>query len=147
MATSGKAILKVLQDIKGGEYYDLWRTLPEVASGEAWVSEIKDACDAVADYITEDEEYTEDELRDYSHEYADNGASSSYKYIHDQNHALSLWASNEIEAEAEELMDSNAQTIRRLESLYYYIALRATFCAVVTEAIENAEELEEASAL
>lgn len=146
MATSGKAILKVLDEIKGGEYFDLWRTLPEVAGGEAWVNEIKDACDAVRDYITESEEYTADELKENSHEYADSGASSSYKYIHDMNHALSLWASDEIEAEAEELMDSNTQTIKRLESLYYYIALRATFCAVVDEAVENAEELEEASA-
>lgn len=137
---NGKAILETLEQIKSGnDYFDLWRTLPEVAGGAAWIEEIKDACQAVAEYISEDEDYTEDELREYSHEYADNACASSYKYIHDQNHALSLWASDEIEAEAEQY-GTQEFSIRKLESLYYYIAMRATFEAVVTEAIENAEE-------
>jgi len=142
---NGKAILETLEQIKGGEWFDIWRTLPDVASGEAWVNEIKDACDAVAEYITEDEDYTEDELKEYSHEYADRGTQSSYKFIHDQNHALSLWASQDITDEADEVWSASESDIRKLESLYYYIALRATFEAVVTEAIENAEEEEEAN--
>lgn len=143
---NGKAILKTLKEIEGGEYYSVWNLLPEVASGKEWIGEIKDACQAVADYIEEDEDYELEDLRDYGHEYADNCASSSYKYIHDQVHALNLWASDEIESQVDEYYGDTRQDLKKLEQLYYYVAMRMTFDAVADQAFENSEELEEASA-
>lgn len=142
-SVKGADLIATLKTIKRGEHYDIWNLLPDIASGKEWIAEINDAVDALVDFITESEEYDLDELRDNNHEYADNCASSSYKYIHDKNHALSLWASEEIEAEAEELMDNNPQTIKRLESLYYYVATRMVWDAVADQAYENTEEGEE----
>lgn len=143
---NGKAILKVVNEIENGEYYSVWNLLPDVASGEEWVGEIKDACSSLRDYINEEEDYDLDEMRDWSAEYADNACASSYKYIHDQVHALSLWASNDIESEIEDFGALATTDIKKLESLYYYVAMRMVFDAVADQAHQNAEEQEEVNA-
>jgi hypothetical protein len=143
---NGKAILETLKTIEEGETFDIWNLLPDIASGPEWAGEIKDAAQAVADYIQEDEDYSAEDLRDHSHEYADNCTASSYKYIHDQVHALDLWASDEIEAEVTEIAGESVTSLTRLESYYYYTAMRMVFDAVADQALENTEEREEVSA-
>ena len=142
-SVKGVDLIATLKTIKRGEHYDIWNLLPNIASGKEWIAEINDAVDALVDLITESEEYDLDELRDHSHEYADNCATSSYKYIHDKNHALSLWASDEIDAEVTELSDGRSQSMTDLESKYYYVATRMVFDAVADQAYENTEEGEE----
>lgn len=139
---NGKALLKTLETIKGGEFYDIWNLLPTSASGKEWKEEILDAVSDLKDRINEDEDYDLDELRDMSHEYADNCVSSSYKYIHDKNHALSLWACDEIDEEIS-ILGGKRDTMTDFESLYYYVATRMVFDAVADQCYENAEELEE----
>jgi hypothetical protein len=140
----GKNLLVTLKKIEEGETYDIWNLLPDVASGEEWAGEIKDGAQAVADYIQEDEDYDIDDLRDNSHEYADGCTASSYRHIHDQVHELRLWASNDIEAEVEELGgNSEPSSLTRLEALYYYTAMRMVFDAVADQAFQNTEEEEE----
>lgn len=135
----GKDIKATLVKIENGEYYDIWNLLPDIASGPEWASEIKDAARAVADYIHENEDYDINDLRDKSHEYADSCA-EAYNYIHRKVHELSLWASNDIESEVEELAGEGVFSLTKLESLYYYTAMRMTFDAVADQAYENAEE-------
>ena len=142
---NGKALLKTLDEVKQGEHFDIWNLLPDIASGKEWKEEILDAVSAIKDQISEDEDYDLDDLRDAGHGYADNCASSSHKYIHDKNHALSLWASDEIEAEVEELSGEGHKSMTRLETLYYYTATRMVWDAVADQVFQNAEELEEES--
>lgn len=142
-SVKGADLIATLKTIKRGEHYDIWNLLPDIASGKEWIAEINDAVDALVDLITESEDYDLDELRDHSHEYADNCATSSHKYIHDKNHALSLWASDEIDAEVTELSDGRSQSMTDLENKYYYVATRMVFDAVADQAFENTEEGEE----
>lgn len=139
----GKNLLVTLKKIEEGETYDIWDLLPDVASGEEWVGEIKNGAQAVADYIQEDEDYDIDDLRDNSHEYADGCTASSYRHIHDQVHELRLWASNDIEAEVSELAGNEIVSLTKLEALYYYTAMRMVFDAVADQAFQNTEEEEE----
>lgn len=140
---NGKNLLATLKKIEEGETFDIWNLLPDVASGKEWAGEIKDGAQAVAEYIQEDEDYDLDDLRDNSHEYADNCTASSYKYIHDQVHELGLWASGDIEAEVSELAGNEVVSLTKLESLYYYTAMRMVFDAVADQAFENTEEEED----
>lgn len=137
---NGKNLLVTLKKIEEGETYDIWNLLPDVASGKEWAGEIKDGARAVAEYIQEDEDYDLDDLRDNSHEYADTCSSSSYKYIHDQVHELGLWASADIEAEVSELAGNEVVSLTKLESLYYYTAMRMVFDAVADQAHQNTED-------
>lgn len=143
---NGKALLKTIEEVKEGETFSIWNLLPTSAGGKEWAGEIKDAAIALSEYINEDEDYELDELRDYGYEYASNCTQSSYKYIHDQNHALSLWACDEIDEEVIELSDGRSQSMTDLESKYYYVAMRMVFDAVADQVFENAEEVEEVDA-
>ena len=95
----GKKLLETLEKIKGGETYDIFNLLPDIAGGSVWLDEIKDTAMYVQGYINEGEDYTLETLRDYGHEYADGQCETYYKNINDEVQALSLWASNEIDEE------------------------------------------------
>ena len=144
----GNALLVALGKIETEDYGDIWSNLPEVAGGEAWAREIRDAAQSIAGYIEADEEYDLDDLSDYANEYADSCCTSSYKYIHGLVHDLSLWASNDIEADLEAMgyADNPPTSLVKWESLYLYSAMAITWRVVLEQAFTFAEEMEEANA-
>jgi len=145
---NGNALLVALGKIEQGEYGTIWTDLPEIAGGEAWVQEIKDAAQSITGYINADEEYESDDLSDYAEEYAYSCCQTYYKTIHDLVHELSLWASNDIEADLEAMgyADNPPTSLVKWESLYLYSAMAITWRVVLEQAFTFAEEMEEANA-
>ena len=138
-------LTKTLDSIIAGEYGDIWLALPEVAGGEAWAGEIKDAAQSVQEYLADGEEYDREDLADYAYEYANTCCETYYKTIHDLAHSLDLWASNDIEQDLED-MGATGDTLTKWESLYLYSAMSITWRAVLEQAFTFAEELEGISA-
>lgn len=118
----------------------LWEELPDMVSGEAWVAEVVDCADRIGDYLSD--EITEDELQDLAYQFADSECEDYYKNINDRVQALSLWASDELDEEVQELMRPNP-TLNDLNSAYLYCAMRGLFQTIARWAYENTEEGEE----
>ena len=143
----GKKLLKTLEKIKGGETYDIFNLLPDIAGGSVWLDEIKDTAMYVQGYINEGEDYTLETLRDYGHEYADGQCETYYRNINDEVQALSLWASNEIDEEVAMLNEGrNYPSLTDLNSQYLFVAKRMVWDAVVDQAFQHTttDELVEA---
>lgn len=139
--TNGKALLETLEKIKGGETYDIFNLLPDIAGGSVWLDEIKDTAFYMMGYINEGDEYEIETIRDYGHEYADGQCETYYKNINDEVQALSLWASHEIDAEVTELAEGIDPILTKLQALYLFVAKRMVWDAVADQAFQNAEEL------
>jgi len=142
----GAELLATLEKIKGGETYDIFNLLPDIAGGSVWLDEIKDTAMYVQGYINADEDYGIDDLRDYNHEYANGQCETYYKNINDEVQSLSLWASNEIDEEVSELTSASTQTLTQLQSVYLFVAKRMVWDAVVDQAFQHTtqDELVEA---
>jgi hypothetical protein len=140
----GKKLLETLEKIKGGETYDIFNLLPDIAGGSVWLDEIKDTAMYVQGYINEGEDYTLETLRDYGHEYADGQCETYYRNINDEVQALSLWASNEIDEEVAEMAEGIDPTLTKLQALYLFVAKRMVWDAVTDQAFTNTEEMADA---
>ena len=140
----GADLLATLKRVEEGETFDIFNLLPEVASGQVWLTEIKYTAQSITDYIQENEEYDLDALRDFGHEYADGQCADTYYNINKEVQELSLWASNDVEADVQELGTPNEEmSLTTLNSLYLYSAKRITFDAVADQAFQNTEEASE----
>lgn len=142
----GKDIKATLSKIEGGELFDIWNLLPEIAGGVEWVGEIKDCASRMQEYLYDDNDYDIDDLRDLNHEFADNEVADYYKNINKRVQELSLWASPDLDAEVEEITgggDSAFSTLTALQGVYLYCAMRQLWDAVADQAYENTEEGEE----
>jgi hypothetical protein len=134
----GKKLLETLEKIRGGETYDIFNLLPDVAGGSVWLDEIKDTALYVQGYINEGEDYTLETLRDYGHEYADGQCETYYKNINDEVQALSLWASNEIDEEVAMLNEGRPYpSLTDLNSQYLFVVNRMLWDAVVDQAFQH----------
>jgi len=142
MMATGKEIFAMLDELEKDIPIELWTSLPEVASGELWKVEILDTIQCVREYVRAEEEISEEDLADYAMEYADSVASSSYKYIHDKVHALSLWASNDIEQDLEAYGTESFDSLTRWEQMYFYSASAIIFRVIVEQAFRLIEEAE-----
>jgi hypothetical protein len=142
----GVELLATLEKIKGGETYDIFNLLPDIAGGSVWLDEIKDTAMYVQGYVNADDDYGIDDLRDYGHEYADGQCETYYKNINDEVQSLSLWASNEIDEGVAELADGIEPTLTKLQSLYLFVAKRMVWDAVVDQTFQHTttDELVEA---
>jgi hypothetical protein len=136
----GAELLATLEKIKNGETYDIFNLLPDIAGGSVWLDEIKDTALYVQGYVNADDDYEISDLRDYGHEYADGQCETYYKNINDEVQALSLWASNEIDAEVAELAEGIDPTLTKLQSLYLFVAKRMIWDAVVDQAFQNTNQ-------
>lgn len=141
-----KAIQAVLntvtkENMTNGTLSDLWDVLPELVSGSDWVGEVVDCADMISDYISNDEETGEDEIAELAHNYATSETEDYYFNINKRVQALSLWASDELDEEIAEYLHGVPMTIKSLNSLYLYCAMRGLFQTVGNWAIEKAEEL------
>jgi hypothetical protein len=138
----GAELLTTLEKIKGGETYDIFNLLPDIAGGSVWLDEIKDTAMYVQGYVNAEDTYEISDLRDYGHEYADGQCETYYKNINDEVQALSLWASNEIDEEVAELGSGTEPTLTKLQSLYLFVAKRMIWDAVVDQAFQNTNQIE-----
>lgn len=147
--TTGAQLKATLDKIENwGERFDIFNLLPDIAGGEVWHAEIIDCARSMADWLDEDREYELDDLRDLGGEWADSETQDYYKNINERVQSLSLWASNELDAEVAELFsspmkDGEAVTLTTLNSRYLYCAMRQLWDAVADQAHQNTEEGEE----
>jgi hypothetical protein len=142
----GKALLETLEKIKGGETYDIFNLLPEIAGGSLWLDEIKDTALYMQGYITESEDYDLDKLRDFGGEYANGQCEDYYSNINKRVQELSLWASNDIEEHLEGMGYEGGKSITDLNAQYLCSAMWIIWDAVADQLFQQAEQLEEVSA-
>lgn len=143
----GKALLETLEQVQQGETFSIWNLLPTQAGGKEWAQEIKDTAWRMSEFIQAENDYSLEDLRDYETQFATTECETYYKDIHDRNHALSLWAMDEVQEMVSELFELSAtNSLTDLESNYLYCAMRILWNAIAEEVFENTEELEEASA-
>ena len=151
---NGKAIKEALSTITqesmtNGSMGELWDNLPDFISGSDWVGEIADMARTASDWVSDDEEYTEDRLTDLSHDLANSECENYHVNINRRVQALSLWAYPELDDEVEDITgggDSAYSSLTSLNSLYLYCAMRGLAYRILTYAYNKAEELEEVSA-
>lgn len=141
---NGKQIKVTLDQIEGGELFDIFKLLPDIASGQTWSNEIKDCARSMGEWLDDDKEYDLDDLRDLGGQWADSECEDYYSNINKRVQDLSLWASNELDTHVQELGTPNEMmTLTTLNSLYLYSAMQILWDAVADQAFQNTEEEEE----
>jgi hypothetical protein len=138
--TTGKELQATLARIEGGELFEIFPMLPEIAGGAAWLGEVKDCARSMADWLTDDRDYTLEDLRDIGAQWADSEGEDYYNNINTRVQDLSLWASNDLDTEVQELFSKESvPTLTELNGLYLYAAMRQLWDAVADQAHQNTE--------
>ena len=142
-----KATLSTItrESMTNGSMSELWEELPDFISGSDWVGEIADMARTAFDWVSDDEEYTEDRLTDLSDNLANSECEDYYVNINRRAQALSLWAYDELDDEVIEC-GFEGKTLTDLNTLYLFCAMRGLAYRILTYAYNKAEELEEVSA-
>ena len=143
-----KATLSTItqESMTNGSMGELWEELPDFISGSDWVSEIADMARTASDWVSDDEEYTEDRLTDLSHDLANSECEDYYVNINRRVQALSLWAYDELDEEVGADEREGFKSLTDLNTLYLFCAMRGLAYRILTYAYNKAEELEEVSA-
>ena len=142
--TTGKQLQETLSKIEGGELFDIFNLLPEVAGGAEWVAEIKDCARSMADWLDAERDYTLDDLRDLGGQWANSECEDYHKNINARVQSLDLWASNDLDAEVQEINDgAGFPSLTDLNTQYLCSAMRQLWDAVADQAHTNTEEGEE----
>jgi hypothetical protein len=142
--TTGKELQATLAKIEGGETYDIFNLLPDIAGGADWLDEVQDCARSMSEWLTDDKDYSLDDLRDIGAQWADSECEDYYSNINKRVQSLSLWASNDLDAEVQELFSrETVPTLTELNGLYLYSAMRQMWDAVADQAHQNTEESEE----
>lgn len=142
----GSQLKKTLLVVEGGELYDIFNLLPEVAGGEAWLYEIKDCVRSMGEWLDDEKDYELDDLRDLGGQWANSECEDYYSNINKRVQDLSLWASNDLDAEVQDITgggDSAYSTLTALQGIYLYCAMRQLWDAVADQVFQNTEEEEE----
>ena len=142
-----KAVLSTItaESMTNGTMSELWEKLPDFISGADWVSEIDDMASQCSDWISNEQDYTEDIINDLPNELANSEIEDYYANINKRVQALSLWAYDELDDEVEDMTgggDSAYSTLTALNSLYLFCAMRGLAYQILTYAYEKALELE-----
>ena len=142
-----KATLSTItqESMTNGSMSELWEELPDFISGSDWVGEIADMARTASDWVSDDEEYTEDRLTDLSDNLANSECEDYYVNINRRAQALSLWAYDELDDEVI-ACGFEGKTLTDLNTLYLFCAMRGLAYRILTYAYNKAEELEEVSA-
>ena len=139
--TTGKELKATLAKIEGGERFDIFKLLPDIAGGQTWLNEIKDCARSMGEWLDDEREYDLDDLRDLGGDWANSECEDYYSNINKRVQELSLWASNELDVEVQELgTQEREMTLTSLNSLYLYAAMRQLWDAVADQAHTNTEE-------
>ena len=141
-----KATLSTItqESMTNGTMSELWEELPDFISGSDWVGEIADMARTATDWVSDDEDYTEDRLTDLSDNLANSECEDYYVNINRRAQALSLWAYDELDDEVIEC-GFEGKTLTDLNTLYLFCAMRGLAYRILTYAYNKAEELEEVS--
>ena len=142
-----KATLSTItqESMTNGTMSELWEELPDFISGSDWVGEIADMARTASDWVSDDEEYTDDRLTDLSSDLANGECEDYYVNINRRAQALSLWAYDELDDEVIEC-GFEGKTLTDLNTLYLFCAMRGLAYRILTYAYNKAEELEGADA-
>ena len=142
-----KATLSTItrESMTNGSMSELWEELPDFISGSDWVGEIADMARTASDWVSDDEEYTEDRLTDLSDNLANSECEDYYVNINRRAQALSLWAYDELDDEVIEC-GFEGKTLTDLNTLYLFCAMRGLAYRILTYAYNKAEDEEEVSA-
>ena len=148
---NGNALTKILEGVTleamtNGTMSELWAELPDMVSGKEWVAEVVDCAYTMRDYISNDEEVSEDRLTDLGLDYANSEVEDYYSNINKRVQALSLWAHSELDDEVLELTGGQPQTLTDLNSHYLWSAMRGLWDTVARWAVAQVEALEEVNA-
>jgi len=142
--TTGAQLKATLAKIEGGELLDIFNLLPEVAGGAEWVAEIKDCARSMGEWLDNEREYSLDDLRDLGGQWSNSECEDSYNNINARVQALSLWASNELDEEVQEINHgAEFPSLTDLNAQYLCSAMRQLWDAVADQAHTNTEEGEE----
>ena len=138
---NGKQLKETLSKVEGGELYDIFNLLPEVAGGAAWVEAIKETAREMKDYLDDSSEYSIDDLRDLSLSYAERECENYHVNINKRVQELSLWASPELDSDVRELNEGRDDypTLTDLNAQYLYCASVQLFGAVADQVHQNTE--------
>jgi hypothetical protein len=119
---------------------DLWGCLPDQASGSAWVGFIVQVAEEVADILSDEDEYTFDDLTEAVMEYADNNCPPYYADQFEMIKELSLWAIDEVEERVEEATFTDSPlNIRKQMPMYCVAAYEITYLAVCNYIMAESE--------
>ena len=146
-----KAVLSTIntESMTNGTMSELWEKLPDFIRGADWVSEIDYMASRCADWISDEQDCTEDITNELPNELANSEIEDYYSNINKRVQTLSLWAYDELDDEVEEMTgggDGAYSTLTALNSLYLFCAMRGLAYQILTYAYEKAEEMEEVSA-
>lgn len=141
---NGKQLKETLVKVEGGELYDIFNLLPEVAGGKLWLDAIKETARDMRDYLADDEDYSLEDLRDLSMSYAEREVENYHHRINERVQALCLWASPELDSDVQELNQGrDYPCLTDLNTQYLYFASVQLFSAVADQVFQNTEEGEE----
>jgi len=138
----GKKLLDTLSKIEGGELYDIFNLLPDSVGGGQWIKEIRYTAGRVAEYLSQLEDYSLDDLRDLGFEYANAQCEDYYFNINAEVQALSLWGLNEVSELVAELNEGRPYpSFTDLNAQYLFAGKRMIWDAVIDQAFTNTEEM------
>jgi hypothetical protein len=142
-----KAILNTItsESMTNGSMSELWDRLPDFIVGSDWVGEIADMARTASDWITEDQDYSEDIVSDLPWSLADSEVEDYHVNINKRVQSLSLWAYPELDDEVSDL-GLKALTLTDLNNAYLYCAMRGLAAEILSYAYAKALELEQVSA-
>ena len=130
-----------LESMTNGSMTSLWELLPNNVAGPQWVAEVVDSARTLADWLTDERDYSLDDLQDMTGELADSETQDYYSNINKRVQALSLWAYPDLD---EEVISSGIYTgtLTDMNSAYLYCAMRGLYYVLAQWAMDTAEELE-----
>lgn len=138
---NGKQLTATLCKIEAGEFYDIFNLLPDIAGGASWLGEIKDTAQRMQEFLDGEREYTLDDLRDLGADFANSECEDYYSNINKRVQELSLWASNELDAEVQDMNGGrDYPSLTDLHAQYLFSAMRQLWDAVADQAFQNTEE-------
>jgi hypothetical protein len=140
---NGKQLKETLLKVEGGELYNIFNLLPEVAGGAAWVGIIKDTARDMRDYLDDSIDYDIDDLREMSLSYAEREVEDYHSTINKRVQELNLWASPELDNDVQEMNEGrDYPSLTDLNTQYLYAASVQLFGAVADQVHQNTEESE-----
>jgi len=139
--TTGKELKATLGKIEGGELFDIFNLLPNVAGGEDWLAEIKDCARSMGEWLDDEKDYDLNDLLELGWQWANSECEDYYNNINARVQTLSLWASDEIDEEVNELNNwAKFPSLKTLNAQYLCTAMRILWDAVADQAHQNTEE-------
>ena len=109
---------------------DLWKCMPDQAWGSAWAGFMVSVAEDIADILSDEDEYTFDDLSENAMEYADNNTPPYYKDQFEMVSELGLWAIDEVESQAVDYAGGTEQTMREQLGTYCVVAYQIVWMAV-----------------